>query len=664
MNYIIKQIADLVLQNNEDFERYELDARKDENGRVTIPIEINGNERSFGGITDSNGCFFYLRWRDDYIFYEDAGEDRRTGSCENFIEQRSPIRLVAIFDRPVNPYEIEAKIRTSLLKFRIERGQGIKAGRIICRQSLIDSFLVLKEESPKPKKFDKTLTFIAVDFDLSIDMSVTCDTRPTISAPADSAIYENSNATFIQNISCGSTYVAPDITVTDSDGSTFSQAANVDVVCTPSGSGPTIYNRPPVPWGRMVSGTNYDEGYNYQAGVYTLQYAQTAGQVQELDDSDLNRLTLKFLNKFSNYNRYTAEDGTQNFVNLLLDNLTGLMFRRDLVNEIWADGLTTAATTTFEGFDDWRVVAWPEINTIVSANTYPLNFSPYFTEGVKIPHTSSLRNTSSAAHLRYSVSQLSSLVSNSATVPVDLLWVRTMNENPAAFTPELLNPAFYWTAESGVFVDNAETTVPIDGQNISVIRDANHVFNQTTGSAPNWFENKINGLPAVVFSGDFLENTTLDNGFVTPDGPATIIFVMKPNSEIDSGAPWSFTDSVSNQPYFRNFRVFSSKYQFYERDLAGLDKQLLWGTPSADWQYLSMVENGTTADFYKNGVKIVNATNTDVGSNQFSRAWLGKGANTSQYFDGEIAAIFIKWDALNAAELLQLHDFIENKYNL
>ena len=145
MDPIFKEISDLILREVDDFDRFILDARKDEEGRVTIPIEINGNERAFGGITDSNGCFFYMRWRDDYIFYEDAGEDRRTGSCENFLEQRSPIRIVAVLDRPCDPYNIEAKIRTALLKYRIQRGAGIKSGRIVVRQSLIDSFLVLKE---------------------------------------------------------------------------------------------------------------------------------------------------------------------------------------------------------------------------------------------------------------------------------------------------------------------------------------------------------------------------------------------------------------------------------------------------------------------------------------------------------------------------------------
>ena len=100
------------------------------------------------------------------------------------------------------------------------------------------------------------------------------------------------------------------------------------------------------------------------------------------------------------------------------------MFRRDPVNEEWSTGLATAATTTYESYSDWRVVSMTEINTLVSANTYPLNYSPYFAWSTTIPHTCSLRNTTTAQHLRFSVAQLTSLVGNVGVV--DLLWVRTI----------------------------------------------------------------------------------------------------------------------------------------------------------------------------------------------------------------------------------------------
>lgn len=177
MNTLIKNIAETILLENTVFQNFILDARKDEEGRVTIPIEINGNERTFGGITDANGCFFYFRWREDFIFYEEMNGDKRFASCENFVEQRSPFRLVAVVDHEVDPFALEAGIRQTLLRWKMNPSSGIKNGRTILRQSLVDSIEVLKEETKSPKKFDKNLTFVLIDFDLSIEISATCDSK-------------------------------------------------------------------------------------------------------------------------------------------------------------------------------------------------------------------------------------------------------------------------------------------------------------------------------------------------------------------------------------------------------------------------------------------------------------------------------------------------------
>ena len=71
----------------------------------------------------------------------------------------------------------------------------------------------------------------------------------------------------------------------------------------------------------MTSAFTYDEAWQYQNGTYTTGYAQVSGQVQELDNSDLSRLTLKYDNQFANKDRYTDESGGQVFNNLLMFNL-------------------------------------------------------------------------------------------------------------------------------------------------------------------------------------------------------------------------------------------------------------------------------------------------------------------------------------------------------
>jgi hypothetical protein len=54
-------------------------------------------------------------------------------------------------------------------------------------------------------------------------------TEPDVCA---NATIENSNASYTDSVASGGTLVLPDITVTDSDGSTYTQPSVEDVVCT------------------------------------------------------------------------------------------------------------------------------------------------------------------------------------------------------------------------------------------------------------------------------------------------------------------------------------------------------------------------------------------------------------------------------------------------
>ena len=173
MNKPIKSIAETIVEET-PFDKYTLDARKDSEGRVTVGIETNGNEKTFAGITDVNGNFFYIRWREGFINYEEAKDDRRFGACESFVEQIQPVRLVGVLSCQVDPYQLEAQIRSALLSWKLQPTSGIKKGRVVLRQSNVDSIEVIKEELVKAKKFDKDLTFILFDFDVSIEISSTC----------------------------------------------------------------------------------------------------------------------------------------------------------------------------------------------------------------------------------------------------------------------------------------------------------------------------------------------------------------------------------------------------------------------------------------------------------------------------------------------------------
>lgn len=100
--------------------------------------------------------------------------------------------------------------------------------------------------------FQGTLTGWGTE--IVIQLAVGCEYETSI---AD-AVYQNSDQTFEQSIKRGEVYIAPDITVTDSDGSAFTQPANKDVTCTPSASPATAVLKNTA--GATISTTSIDPG--------------------------------------------------------------------------------------------------------------------------------------------------------------------------------------------------------------------------------------------------------------------------------------------------------------------------------------------------------------------------------------------------------------------
>jgi hypothetical protein len=177
--------------------------------------------------------------------------------------------------------------------------------------------------------------------------------------PSTDATYQNSDSSFTQVIAPGVTYTAPDISVTDSDGSVSNVPANVDVVCTPAVSG-TIYARPTPRFGLSSSYATYDDGWQYQNGTYTTGYAQSSGTMQTLDAvaGDLNDrrwLTQDHLTglEWINHDIFSATNGfysSSNYIN----------------------NLNFAAGLSIYGYSDYRIAAIHEINSIPynSSSTY------------------------------------------------------------------------------------------------------------------------------------------------------------------------------------------------------------------------------------------------------------------------------------------------------
>lgn len=141
-------------------------ARIDEEGRVLMQSNPTTNEFVWAGISDTDSNYFYIRHRDSgQIFYEES-PDARIKSCgHSKTITRYELRLVAVLKNWC-PYNTEETLRSALLTTKMPNMDNKTGARVILRQSCIDSIQVLKDESPKPKQFDKNMIFVAIDFDL------------------------------------------------------------------------------------------------------------------------------------------------------------------------------------------------------------------------------------------------------------------------------------------------------------------------------------------------------------------------------------------------------------------------------------------------------------------------------------------------------------------
>lgn len=95
-----------------------------------------------------------------------------------------------------------------------------------------DSFQITG--TPTLTQVTRTLsgTFTGWGVDVNFVLPVGCE----YDSPIQDAVYKNSDNTFTVSIKRAEVYTAPDITVTDSDGSQYEHPANKPVVCTPSAS--------------------------------------------------------------------------------------------------------------------------------------------------------------------------------------------------------------------------------------------------------------------------------------------------------------------------------------------------------------------------------------------------------------------------------------------
>jgi hypothetical protein len=175
IHYLIN-IADSVKQFLPQLEKAVYPARIDEEGRILMQSTANQNEFVYAGIRDSDSNYFYIRHRDSgEIFFEESPAKAKISCGQSSTVARYEFRLVAVLKNWC-PYNTEENLRMALLHADLPNYTQSSPIRVNISnvgvkmvKSCIDSIQVLKDETSKPKQFDKNNIFVAVDFDLYMD---------------------------------------------------------------------------------------------------------------------------------------------------------------------------------------------------------------------------------------------------------------------------------------------------------------------------------------------------------------------------------------------------------------------------------------------------------------------------------------------------------------
>jgi hypothetical protein len=170
IKYILDKLKDSIFHTSGIKDVFYL-ARIDDEGRVLIQVEEGKNEFKALGTMDTYSKYVYIRHMEGGNIMIDEIFDGRKLSCNhkrfNVVYN---LRLVSGV-KNADCYVLEDSLRTAIASTSVENTHEMKNIKLIPRKSVIDSMTVVKEESPKPKQFDKNLIFVAIDFDLVFEMN-------------------------------------------------------------------------------------------------------------------------------------------------------------------------------------------------------------------------------------------------------------------------------------------------------------------------------------------------------------------------------------------------------------------------------------------------------------------------------------------------------------
>lgn len=185
----------------------------------------------------------------------------------------------------------------------------------------------------------------------------------------------NSVATPLGVVTPDVSVVISNITKTDTDGTTSSVPAGVNVTCTPTSS---------LTCAQLNIGLNDSQRQTIQR-VTPIKTGQTTSY-RVGDDGDLEKgrlvsfLTLDCNNGFGNTNRFTDTLGGQTYANdLVVDWATGLMWYRVLSGLVnWNTAIDNCEASAQAGYTNWRLPNMSEMISIVNCGVSGgLNYSPF-----------------------------------------------------------------------------------------------------------------------------------------------------------------------------------------------------------------------------------------------------------------------------------------------
>jgi len=251
------------------------------------------------------------------------------------------------------------------------------------------------------------LTFTQVDDTLTVNIP-----------PCEDATVENSDSSNSETISSGGTLVLPDITLTDSDGSTYTQPAVTDVVCTipdpcedatltlngntfisvPSGDVQNLelldQNGDPITpddvTGNVITVDIPTGGTNsaplMKTGQTTSYRTGDDGDIQAGRDNSF--FVLDHNNFFGNTNRFTDVLGGQIYATkIALDwstynsntgDVLGYYYGDIVTARNWNDSIDYWLTFSILGFNAWRLANANELMNLCNYNSGSwLNYAPF-----------------------------------------------------------------------------------------------------------------------------------------------------------------------------------------------------------------------------------------------------------------------------------------------